>query len=418
MGLREKLERIDPDSDWRSSENISPSSGRHLSDYVPGRELTTPHGPCFSVKWEYDLDCHHGSFQLQRILNLSGKEVYTLTFDHSVSEFDLKRTAFVDVETSSLSGGVGTFAFMAGVAYLENDTLCVEQYLMRDFIEEPSLLYLFGKRLKDFSYLVTYNGKCYDAPILSARYLLNRLKSPLESLPHVDLLFPARRLWKRRFGDCSLAHLEFAVLDFQRTEDVPSHLIPQIYFDYLRDNNPEALVPVFNHNRDDLVSLVALTATACDLVREDRPRFLYHPLDLLSLGRHYYRARDYDKTVSLLEQIPGGELSPEFKGEYHFLLGDCYKKLHQWDKAEKVWYGYLESAEPFSLHFHVELAKLYEHRTKDLSGAQQMTLRAMSALDELAPQLETRQVRIRRENLRHRLNRIERKQSGISPTRA
>jgi len=418
MGLRERLERIDPDPGLRTSAEVPRPSERRLSDCVPGREVPTPYGPCFSVRWEYDLDYHHGSFQLQKLLTLSGKEVETLTFDQSLSGFDFRRAAFVDVETSSLSGGVGTFAFLIGVAYLENDSLYVEQYLMRDFIEESNLLHLLSERLRRSSYLVTYNGKCFDTSILSARYILNRLKSPLDRIPHLDLLFPARRLWKRRFGDCSLTHLEVAVLSFQRTEDIPSHLIPQIYFEYLRDGNPEILVPVFSHNCDDLISLVALTATACDLVREDRPHFLYHPLDLLSLGRHYYRVRDYEKTASLLEQIPRGELRAEFKEEYHCLLGDCYKKLHQWDRAEEVWCGYLESGEPFSLRFHVELAKLYEHRARDLSGAQQMTLRALSALDELASQLETRYVRIRREELLHRLNRIERKQSSISPTKA
>ena len=410
MDLREKLERMDPHSGVRTSAEVSMPPGRRLSDYLPGGEVSTPYGPCFSVRWEYDLDHYHGSFQLQNLLTLSGKEVQTLTFDQSLSGFDFKRAAFIDVETSSLSGGVGTFAFLIGVAYLENDSLCVEQYLMRDFIEEPNLLHLLSERLKSFSYLVTYNGKCFDTSILSARYLLNRLKSPLDYLPHLDLLFPARRLWRRRFKDCSLTHLELALLDFQRVEDIPSHLIPHIYFDYLRDNDPEMLVPVFNHNRDDLVSLVGLTAFACELVREDRPHFLTHPVDLLSLGRHFYNAGQYQKTASILEETPEGQLSAEFRREYHFLLGDCCKKLSLWDKAEEIWGAYLESGEGFCLHFHLELAKLYEHRIKDLSRARQMTLMALSGFENLTSDLGQRFVRLQREKLLHRLNRIERKQ--------
>jgi uncharacterized protein YprB with RNaseH-like and TPR domain len=410
MDLREKLERIDPDSGLRTSAEVPRPPGRRLSDYVPGREVPTPYGPCFSVRWEYDLDYHHGSFQLQKLLTLTGKEVETLTFDQCLSGFDFQRAAFVDVETSSLSGGVGTFAFLTGVAYLENDTLYVEQYLMRDFIEEPNLLHLLSERLRGFSYLVTYNGKCFDTSILSARYLLNRLNSPLGSIPHLDLLFPARRLWKRRFKDCSLTHLERALLDFQRVEDIPSHLIPHIYFDYLRDNDPEMLVPVFNHNRDDLISLVALTGTACELVQEDRPFFLTHPVDLLSLGRHFYRAGQFQKTISILEQIPDRELSSQVKEEYHFLLGDCYKRLSFWDRAERVWSAYLESGQTSCLHFHLELAKLYEHRIKDLSKAQQMTALALSSIENLSADWGGRLVSVCRTELLHRLNRIERKQ--------
>jgi len=281
---------------------------------------------------------------------------------------------------------------------------------MRDFIEEPNLLHLLSERLGGFSYLVTYNGKCFDTSILSARYLLNRLKSPLDDLPHLDLLFPARRFWRRRFKDCSLTHLELALLDFQRVEDIPSHLIPQIYFDYLRDNDPEMLVPVFNHNRDDLVSLVGLTAVACELVREDRPYFLTHPVDLLSLGRHFYNAGQYQKTASILEETPEGQLSAEFRREYHFLLGDCCKRLSLWDKAEEIWGAYLESGQTFCLHFHLELAKLYEHRTKDLSKAQQMIALALSSLENLSADWGERLVSVRRTELLHRLNRIERKQ--------
>lgn len=417
MNLREKLERIDLDPEPRRRENISAPLGRRLSDYLPGSEVSTPHGPCFSVRWEYDLDYHHGSFPLQRLTGLSSEEVRTLTFDESLSKFDLSKAAFLDVETSSLSGGVGTFAFLIGVAYLFKDKLCVEQYLMRDFIEEPNMLYVLAQTLNRCLYLVTYNGKCYDTSILSARYVLNRQRTPHDRLPHLDLLFPARRLWKRRFGDCSLTNLESAILSFQRTEDIPSHLIPQIYFDYLRDNDPQMLVPVFNHNRDDLVSLAALTGVACELVREDRPHFMYDPVDLLSLGRHFYNAGRHEKTVSMLEAIPREELPGEFKREYCLLLGDCYKRVSRWDEAERVWWSYLESGQSPAVHFQVELAKLYEHRIRDLPRAREITLMALSGLDSPSSEMEPRTMRIRRGELLHRLQRIERKESRRAPAK-
>jgi len=68
---------------------------------------------------------------------------------------------------------------------------------------------------------------------------------------HLDLLHPARALWKLRLGSVRLVELERHVLDaarlgWHREDDVSSALIPQYYFDYLRGGSAKPLAGVVN----------------------------------------------------------------------------------------------------------------------------------------------------------------------------
>ena len=90
---------------------------------------------------------------------------------------------------------------------------------------------------RQFSGVVSFNGKTFDLPLLSSRFILNRYDSILEDLPHLDLLHPARRLWKDRLSSCTLQNLEKEILNFHRTDDIAGELIPQVYFDFIRKKN-------------------------------------------------------------------------------------------------------------------------------------------------------------------------------------
>src|SRR5207245_9051526 len=108
-----------------------------------------------------------------------------------------------------------------------------------------------------FKAIVTFNGKTFDLPLLVTRYALERMKSPFARLAHLDLLYPARRLWKLRLESCQLTHLEREVLDVRRQGDVSGCEIPGIYFDYLRPGNASGLQPAFYHNSLDVIALPA-----------------------------------------------------------------------------------------------------------------------------------------------------------------
>ena len=73
---------------------------------------------------------------------------------------------------------------------------------------------------------------------------------------HLDLLHPARRLWRDRYGSTGLKQLEESLFDEGRINDIPGSLIPDAYFHYLRRRDPKIIAPVLEHNAKDILSLV------------------------------------------------------------------------------------------------------------------------------------------------------------------
>ena len=121
--------------------------------------------------------------------------------------FDLDRVCFLDTETTGLSGGAGTVAFLVGVGYAMGEGFCVEQLFMRDYSDEPELLLRLNELLCRFDGVVTFNGRRFDLPLLSTRCLMNRQENPVERLQSLDLLYPSRRLWKLRLTTDKLCEI-------------------------------------------------------------------------------------------------------------------------------------------------------------------------------------------------------------------
>jgi uncharacterized protein YprB with RNaseH-like and TPR domain len=164
---------------------------------------------------------------------------------------------FLDTETTGLAGGSGTYAFLVGIAWWEDGGLEIEQFFLREYSEERSLLSALGERIAEHPVLVTFNGKSFDWPLLETRYRMSRKISVPTFRAHLDFLHPARNLWRLRLGSVRLSELEQHVLGWDRGADLLSGLIPQIYFDYLRGGPPERLIPILNHNQMDLRGLGA-----------------------------------------------------------------------------------------------------------------------------------------------------------------
>src|SRR5215472_11462019 len=176
---------------------------------------------------------------------------------------DSSKWLFLDTETTGLAGGTGTYAFLIGLAWWDAGGLQVEQFLMRDFTEEYSLLQELAERVKERPVLLTFNGKSFDWPLLENRFAMTRSIATPKLAAHLDLLHPARALWKLRLGSVRLAELERRVLDttrlgWHRSEDVDSGLIPEHYFNYLRGGPVAPLAGVERHNQMDLRGLAAL----------------------------------------------------------------------------------------------------------------------------------------------------------------
>src|SRR5207245_902276 len=191
--------------------------------------------------------------------------------------------AWLDTETTGLAGGTGTYVFLIGIASTGEGCVSLTQYFLRDLGAEPEMLEAVGDHLRRFDALVTFNGTRFDLPLLQTRFLLCRMRADIASEAHLDLMSVARRLWHRRLGGYSMALLEQMILKVERCIDVPGWVIPSLYVQFLHTGDFDVLEPVFAHNEQDILSLVALHGLAGELLAHpDRTPVV---VDWFGLGR-------------------------------------------------------------------------------------------------------------------------------------
>ena len=315
----------------------------------------------------------------------------------------MKRPLFLDTETTGLSGGTGTVAFLVGLAWRDGDGLTFVQYFLCDFNQESALLWAVGECVREAGVLVSYNGRSFDWPLLQTRLVMRRADPAWPSPPHLDLLTLARRIFKPRLPDCALQTIEQAVLDLHRADDLPGTLIPGRYFAWLRNGDPRVLDPVFTHNRQDVLSMAVLL-----------PRFeavLRNGDDLDPLDR-FGRARFMEARGFTLEAIKEyrrlweeGLRETRFaaRGAIGLRLARLLRRNGRWTEARAV----LEECwrtQSYPYPAAIELAKLLEHQAKDLSAARRVVGDALSLLSIAAVSNGQWQV-----DLERRLQRLDRR---------
>lgn len=165
---------------------------------------------------------------------------------------------FFDLETTGLSGGSGTLAFLAAIGrFMPDGRLAVRQYFIDDYPSEPAFLECIDQEFSKASAVITFNGASFDMPLYSVRRVMNGLTSH-HMLVHIDVIHAARRLWRHTLRDCSLANLESQVLGFRRIGDIPGSEVPSVWFEFIKNGSSDRLDGVFSHNERDVVSLAAL----------------------------------------------------------------------------------------------------------------------------------------------------------------
>lgn len=327
---------------------------------------------------------------------------------------------FLDTETTGLSGGTGTYAFLIGLAWWESGGLRVEQLFLRDFSEEHSLLHELAARLAERPVLVTFNGKTFDWPLLESRFTMTRAIQPPKLAAHLDLLHPARALWKFRLGSVRLTDLERQVLDMERLGlhrhgDVASTLIPQFYFDYLRGGSPDPLAGVVKHNQMDLRGLAALFGKINSLLGEQGPLEGQDSLDLFGLSRFLDRRGEPDRAQSACSRALDAGLPAEFRRKARRELALLAKRKGDWAQAAEIWqelagdrHDGVEACEQLAMH--------YERRIRDFERALEFAQLALMKLERQGwssrdPIWHARRARhqeklmCRVERLRHRIKR-------------
>lgn len=306
------------------------------------------------------------------LLQLSGTGLRRIGW--SGRTFQPEKCLFLDTETTGLSGGAGTVAFLVGVGFIEEDHFTIEQYLMRDYGDEPELIDRLANRMDGFDCVCTFNGRTFDMPLLEARFTMVRMRHRWREMENIDLLHPARRTWKLRLGSCRLARLEEMILGAPRTDDLPGSEVPQRYFDYLKTGDLALLEDIVRHNRQDIATLATLLVKLCEIY--DEPQRLAERPDLFSVGKALERQGEWKpaKEMYRISAVPAPA------GTMAALTGDRVAGMANWrlyllarrskDTVEMraiLEQMLLRGQMPCAAH--TELAKWYEHQAKDAKKA-------------------------------------------------
>jgi len=376
--------------------------GRALEELLAGREERTPWGPFFSVEAVSGAETVHGCRPLGELADVSMERLSLLAGAPALARFALQDGLFLDTETTGLSGGTGTMAFLVGAGWFDGKDFRTLQLFARDFGEERAVLSFLKDLAEDRKFLVTFNGKVFDLGVLSTRFILNRVSDPLASLPHLDLLHPSRRIFRHRLESCRLSSLEASVLRFQRKGDIPGWEIPQRYFDWLRRRDGQLVSDIFEHNRLDILSMAALVIHFSRLLEERGPGDGEHPAgDCLAAARLFHDRQRFPEARSVLEGIIAG--NGEAAGEAKRRLSLMHKRNARWDEAARLWQEMVDE-NPENLFAVEELAKCLEHRVRNYGQARVLVERALARAPWEA-----------RPALHRRLERLMRKEGRKSP---
>jgi len=361
--LRQRLDRIlEPKKAYQKK------SAFPIEELVKGEIVSTPDGDTFQVKEFFPSHFRCGEITLTEILSIPTYPAHLLSKDERLKDLDLRKAVFLDTETTGLTGGTGTFAFMVGLGFFKEETFLVLQLFMRDYSEEKASLSLLRDLLEPFEFLVTFNGRLFDIPLLETRFILSRMASKIKKMPNFDLLYPSRKIWKGAYENCRLVTLESKILGMERMDDVPSEWIPSLYFDYVQTGDARKIQRVFYHNQMDILSMLALSGRI-HLIYHDpqaaRPR---KGIEYFSLGRLFWDHGHREKAIPCFE-IALKQCDGDLAWEVMRWLSMAFKKTGQMEKARSLWEEMLTWPAKKDVFPYIELAKYHEHRLKDFEGA-------------------------------------------------
>ena len=266
------------------------------------------------------------------------------------------RNVYIDTETTGLSGGSGTLAFLIGIAVVDAEAIELTQFLMTGFSAEAAALKAMADCLTADDQLVSYNGKSYDLPLLMTRFRMQAMQHPFDGLPHLDLLHPVRRLFAKRWHDCRLITVEKNLLGFHRIEDQPGSEAPQPTFSFISQGHADKLIKVVEHNQQDIVSLAVAHSVLTQAVKQPRA----FNVDLYALAR--WLSEHNENNARELLRLHADKLSDDGKR----LLGHLLRRSGQWSQAIKIWEPLAARGCTDSME---RLAKYHEHISKDLAAA-------------------------------------------------
>ena len=367
------------------------------------------------VLWEncFALDHSHGELLLNSIKRVPPRSFAAFSNIFLQKEFNPESALFIDTETTGLAGGTGTLAFMIGLGFFDQNSFKVRQYFMRDYGEEAAALNSITKFASKFEYIISFNGKGFDIPLLQARMILNRIKFDFSSFSHIDLLYPARMIFKHRLEDCRLSSMERFVIRFFREDDVSSEEIPHLYFRYLRSKNPALMDKVFYHNAMDIVSLAVLATRIAELLDKDTANFEFGE-DIFGVGHFYYSTGNYKNAEFFFRKSFENPLPYKLRHKLLTELSIILKRTGRIDEAAEIWHGMIEGQKGFAIFPYIELAKFHEHHKRSYLSAVEIVNNAVNKMQEARSEIGASNYSEFQKELLHRLKRLERKAKTLS----
>ena len=354
--------------------------------------------PLYIKETVYPLsDFHH-------LLDVTGQLLHLMDGRSYPDPLDPESILYLDTETTGLAHGAGTVAFLIGVGFVQEESFIVRQYLMRDYSQESQVLKHLMCLLPDYEVLVTFNGRSFDVPLLQSRLIMNRLDPECLNIPHVDLLHIARRIFKLRLKHCRLIDLEAELFNAPREDDLPGALVPQRYFDYLKTGNFSLLTDILEHNAQDIASLGKLLGHMGYMYQKPEQQSML--TDVYAMGLAFEKRKEFAHACRCYHLATKGKMA-----------SSCYYRLGLIARREKDYRQSLENfrqmikACPSDHTPWIEMAKIYEHRLKDIESALECTRKAVYILAE--PHLmENPAVQETQNALQYRYMRLMRKLQG------
>lgn len=380
-----------------------------IESVLPGKWWSTPNGDVFYVETSYGADFRVGEVGLTTTSSL--EIIAEWAREPQLSDLHLEQFAFFDIETTGLSGGSGTYAFLIGVGRFEGDIFRLVQYFLQDPAQETAQLNALESFLSPCKALVSFNGKSFDVPIINSRFITNGFPPPLINTPQLDLLHLARRIWRERLPSRTLGDLEVQILGAKRSEnDVPGWMVPDLYFDYLHTGDARPLRGVFYHNEVDVVSLAALLNHLSGLISSPLNQPESYSQDIIAVGKLYADLGRYEIAAEIYEYgLQKGDLLQDSYWDANKRLSMVYKRIGDMTAACRIWE---RAANHGFLYAHEELAKFYEHRERKYGIAMEWTQNAQKIISKENTHI------IKKigwqESLNHRANRLERKLTRLA----
>ena len=355
---------------------------------------------CYHTREVRPLCDFPGAFLLQRdtVALMHGEDL--------PQALDPRRILYLDTETTGFAGGAGTVAFLVGLGYLTDDGFVVDQYLMRDYPEEPFLLEAVQQIVRRFDVICTFNGRSFDVPLLKDRLIMHRMDRKLfDSMPHIDLLHIARRIWKLRLQRCNLSRLEEAILGMPRMNDLPGSEVPERYFTYLKTGEFALLHDILTHNAQDIASLCTLLNHMAHMY--EHPEEQLYAQDLFSMGAALEKMHCHEHARRCWRLVSGGTMHANAQ----LRIAQSLRRAGSRTQAAAVWEEMIRRGEG-GVTPYIELAKYCEHILKDVPRALEITRKALFRLAE-PTLLDSDTVQQTRNALQYRYDRLKRKRDQL-----